>query len=171
MDPLMVTLRVLHIVFGVVLAGNIIFLAVLLEPKLRRLGPTFQGPVMRALMPVLTPIQIISFILVAGTGIIMAIITRPLYGGGLEVFWVTGWGLTILIATVVTAAGGVVGFGLTTPKGIRLGKLGQSIQGRPPTPEEGQQMQKLGDQIRVLSRVSMVIVLIVVILMSAARFV
>ncbi len=89
---------------------------------------------MTALMPVLTPIQIISFILVAGTGIIMAIITRPLYGGSLEVFWVTGWGLTILIATVVTAAGGVVGFGLTTPKGIRLGKPGPKHTGAPSHP-------------------------------------
>jgi hypothetical protein len=164
----MVTLRILHIVFGVLLAGNIFFLALFLEPKLKRLGPGIQNPVMGAITPILTPVQLGSYSIVVITGVVIALIMQ---GGNLDVFVTTGWGWAIFIGTVLTAAGGVVGFGLTTPVGIRLGKLGQSIQGRPPTPEEAREMEQLGDRIGALTRINFVLVLLVVAAMSAARFV
>ena len=51
MNEEFVVLRILHIVSGVFWTGSAIFLATILEPRLRALGPAVQGPVMRALMP------------------------------------------------------------------------------------------------------------------------
>lgn len=76
MDTLMVFLRILHIVFGVLLAGNIFFLTLFLEPKLKRLGPGIQNPIMGALTPVLTPVQLGSYGIVVVTGVAITLIMR-----------------------------------------------------------------------------------------------
>jgi len=76
MDPLLVFLRIPHIVFGVLLVGSILFLTLFLEPRLRPLGPAIQNPVMGALMPILTPVQLGSYIITLVTGIIITLIMR-----------------------------------------------------------------------------------------------
>ena len=47
----MMILRILHIFSGVFVAGYYMFAVPILMPRLKRLGPTIQGPVMQALMP------------------------------------------------------------------------------------------------------------------------
>ena len=54
-DPLMVVLRIVHIVFGMFWAGTAVFLAVILDPRLRSLGPEVQRPVMGAIAPIMGP--------------------------------------------------------------------------------------------------------------------
>lgn len=54
-DPLMVVLRIVHIVLGMFWAGSAVFLAVILEPRHRSLGPEVQRPVMGAIAPVVGP--------------------------------------------------------------------------------------------------------------------
>ena len=49
MNEELVVLRIVHILAGVVWAGSAIFLAFILEPRLRTLGPEIQGRVMAAL--------------------------------------------------------------------------------------------------------------------------
>ena len=46
MDILAVVLRLLHIIFGIFWAGTAFFNVLILEPRLRRMGPAFQNPVM-----------------------------------------------------------------------------------------------------------------------------
>ncbi len=46
MDLEMVVLRILHIVFGVFWVGSAFFLVLILEPRLRALGPEIQRPAM-----------------------------------------------------------------------------------------------------------------------------
>lgn len=76
-DPtLKVIMRILHILSGVVYAGNTFFLALLLEPELRSLGPAVQGPVMGALVPVLIPIMTVSSAVVIGSGAAIPLILR-----------------------------------------------------------------------------------------------
>ncbi len=136
MTTLMV-LRIVHIVFGIYIAGSYLFLVPILEPRLKRLGPAIQGPVMRALMPILTPINGISFIVIIGTGVVMTLIMRS---GALNTLFVTAWGWAIIIGCAATVAAGVVGFGFLMPRGIRMDKQGRSIEGRAPTPDEGKQL-------------------------------
>jgi len=54
-DPLMVALRIVHIVLGMFWAGSAVFLAVILGPHHRSLGPEVQRPVMGAIAPVVGP--------------------------------------------------------------------------------------------------------------------
>ncbi len=166
MDTLMV-LRIVHVVFGIYIAGSYLFLVPILEPRLKRLGPAIQGPVMRALMPILTPINAISFIIIIGTGMAMTFIMRS---GALNTLFVTAWGWAIIVGFVVTIAAGVVGFGFLMTTGMRMDKLGRSIEGRAPTSEEGQQLQQLSHRVETLSRVNLVLIVIALATMVASRY-
>ena len=87
MDLLQVSLRILHIVFGILLVGNVFFLTLFLEPRLKRLGPAIQNPVMGVLMPVIAPVQMISFTIIVVTGVAL---TLDLRWGRLDTFFSTG---------------------------------------------------------------------------------
>ncbi len=167
MTTLMV-LRILHIVFGIYIAGSYLFLVPILEPRLKRLGPAIQGPVMRALMPILTPINAISFIIIIGTGVAITLIMRS---GALNTLFVTAWGWAIIIGLVATVAAGVVGFGFLMPRGRRMDKLGRSIEGRPPNPDGGKQLERLSAQVTTLSRINLVLIVIALATMIASRYV
>jgi len=88
MTTLMV-LRVVHVVFGIYIAGSYLFMVPILEPRLKRLGTAIQSPVMWALMPILTPVNAISFIIIIGTGVAMTLIMRS---GALNTLFITTWG-------------------------------------------------------------------------------
>ena len=91
-------------------------------------------------MPILTPAMATSFIVLFGTGTAMTLMLRQ---GNLTQLMKTAWGWVILIGVLMTVAICVVGFGIRMPTGIRLEKLGRSFEERAPSPEEGQQMQRL----------------------------
>ena len=166
MTTLMI-LRIVHIVFGIYIAGSYLFLVPILEPRLKRLGPAIQSPVMRALMPILTPINAISFIIIIGTGLAMTLIMRS---GALNTLFVTTWGWAMIIGLVATLAVCVVGFGFLMTTGFRMDKLGRSIEGRAPTPDEGKQLHQLSARIETLSRVNLVLIVIALATMIASRY-
>ena len=161
------TLRMLHIVSSVYLVGSITFMVLILGPRLKRLGPTIQGPVMRALTPKMVALNAISFIIIMATGILM-IFTASWHPWGDLVS--TGWGWDILIGIIATICAAIVGFGLIVPTGIRQGKLGASIAGRAPTPEEGQQLQGLSAKLEKLTRINFALVAIALATMVIARY-
>lgn len=161
------TLRLLHVIFSIYLVGSITFMVLVLGPRLKRLGPTIQGPVMSALSPIMAALNAISFIIIMVTGILM-IFTASWHSWGDLVS--TGWGWDILIGIVATIAAAVVGFGLIVPTGIRQGKLGASIAGRAPTPEEGQQLQGLSAKLEKLTRINLTLVAIALATMVIARY-
>ncbi len=70
------TLRLIHVIAGIFVGGTYLFLVPILEPRLKRLGPAIQGPVMSALMPILTPIMGASFVVLFGTGTAMTLMVR-----------------------------------------------------------------------------------------------
>ncbi len=167
MTTLMI-LRIVHVVCGIYIAGSYLFLVPILEPRLKRLGPAIQSPVMRALMPILTPVNAISFIIIIGTGMAMTLIMRS---GALNTLFVTAWGWAIIIGLATTVAAGVVGFGFLMPTGLRMDKLGRSIEGRAPNPDEGKQLHQLSARVETLSRVNLVLIVIALATMVAARYV
>ena len=161
------TLRMIHIIAGIFVGGTYLFLVPILEPRLKRLGPAIQGPVMQALMPVLTPVMGLSFIVLFGTGTAMTLMVGE---RNLTQLVTTAWGWDILVGIIATLAICVVGFGILTPTGIRLAKLGRSIEGRAPKPEEGQQLGRLSARIEKLSRINFVFVVIAIATMVIARY-
>ena len=161
------TLRLIHVIAGIFVGGTYLFLVPILEPRLRRLGPAIQGPVMSALMPILTPVMGLSFIVLFGTGTAMTLLIRQ---GNLSQLVTTAWGWVILLGIIATIVICIVGFGIITPTGIRMEKLGRSIEGRAPTPEEGQRLHQLSVRIEKLSRINFVFVVIALATMVISRY-
>ena len=167
MTALMI-LRIVHVAFGIYIAGSYLFLVLILEPRLKRLGPAIQSPVMRALMPILTPVNAISFIIILGTGMAITLIMRS---GALNTLFVTAWGWAMIIGLAATVAVCVVGFGFLMTTGFRMDKLGRSIEGRAPTPYEGKILHQLSARIETLSRVNLVLIVIALASMIASRYI
>ena len=161
------TLRLIHVIAGIFVGGTYLFLVPILEPRLRRLGPAIQGPVISALMPILTPVMGLSFIVLFGTGTAMTLLIRQ---GNLSQLVTTAWGWVIFLGIIATIAICIVGFGIITPTGIRMEKLGRSIEGRAPTPEEGQRLHQLSLRIEKLSRINFIFVVIALATMVIARY-
>ncbi len=161
------TLRLLHVVFSIYLVGSVTFMTLVLGPRLKRLGPTIQGPVMSAIMPVMIALNAASFIIIAATGIIMTFMAR---GSSLGDLFTTAWGWDIVVGIIATIAAAIVGFGLIVPTGMRQGKLGASIAGRAPSPEEGQQLQGLSAKLEKLTRINFILIAIALATMLIARY-
>ncbi len=168
MDPLMISMRILHIVFGLFWVGTIFYMVLILTPRLRALGPAVQGPVMGALMPVQVPFMIVSASVTVLSGVV---ITLAMRWGALGTLFATGWGWSMIVGFVTTAAAAVIGFGIVIPTGRRQTELAGSIQGRPPTPEEGQQLGQFAARIGTLMVTNFVLLLIATVTMAIARFV
>ena len=160
-----VILRLLHIVFGVFWAGSAIFFAFILQPRLMRLGPAIQGPVMAALVPVMSKALIGSAVITIVAGITLAFRVRPA-----ETWFDTGWGWAILIGFVASI--GAISSGITlTVKAHRMIALNAGIQGREPTQEEASELQRLSVRLPRLGRATAFMVIFAIGAMASARFV
>ena len=53
---------------------------------------------------------------------------------------------------------------------MRQGKLGASIAGRAPTPEEGKQLQGLSEKLEKLTRINLILIVIALATMVIARY-
>ena len=82
MDVELVILRILHIGFGVFWVGSAMFMSLILEPRLRALGPAIQRPVMMAIAPIMGPAVGISGGITIAAGITLYL---RLHRGGLVV--------------------------------------------------------------------------------------
>ena len=149
-----------------VMAGTVFFTALFLEPRLKRLGPGIQNPVMNSLMPVVTPAMIVSSLIVIGTGVALALMVW----GSLDTLFTTTSGWILLIGFLATLASAGVGFGVLAPTGMRLGKLNKSLEGREPSPEETSQLIKLNARIQTMSRTSFAFMVIAVGAMGFLRY-
>ena len=146
----------------------LLFLVPILEPKLKRLGPSIQNPVMGALMPILLPVNGISFIIVIGTGVAITLIMRA---GALDSLFTTVWGWAMIIGLITTVAVTIIGFGVIAPTGKRMEEIGRSMEGRAPKPEEGQLLHQLHSRVETLSRVNLVLILVALDTMIASRYI
>lgn len=165
MDAIMVVLRSLHIGFGIFLIGNGLFATLILEPRLRALGAAVQGPVMGSVMPVMTRTQAVCFVVVLATGSVLTYFLRGNFSQS-----GSNWGWAILAGLVITLVSAVISFGMVTPLGIRMMKLGASIQGRAPTPDEAQRMAGMAVRARTLTRVLVTLSIAIVVCMAGARY-
>ncbi len=163
-----VLLRLLHIVFSVIWAGGVFALAVIIEPRLRALGPSVQRPFMKAIMPAFVHTMLGSATVAIVSGIFLVLRIRH---SSLDSFFDTGWGWAILISFIAAISAYSIGLTRVLPTSKRIIKMGDGIEGRAPTPEEMQQMQALGKNLRMFSRTAMVLIFIALGAMASARFV
>ncbi len=163
-DPLMVVLRIVHIVAGVFWAGSALFLAFILVPRLAALGPEVQRSVMGALTPVMGPALTVAAVLTIGAGSWMALKLRDL-----DKWFDDGWGWAIFIGFVVSVAAFILG-AISGMTAARLSRAGAAMEG-PPSPEQMAEMQGMARRLTVLGRATAILVLIAVGSMASARWI
>jgi hypothetical protein len=168
MDSVMVSLRILHIGFGTFWVGSDLFVVLLLEPRLRALGPDIQRPVMRALTRVMPPIMMLSSVVTLATGVALTLKMRWDF---LDTFLASGWGWAILIGFIMAVVAMIVGFGLLPAVTARMERVARSIEGRQPSAEEALELDRLNARIVLLARSNSALLLIALGTMAAARFV
>ena len=159
MNAELAVMRVVHILAGVIWAGSAIFLAVVLDPRLKALGPDIQRKVTAALMPSL------RIVLDGGATVTILVgILLVFRMDRLDDLFDTNWGLAItagLVASVLALASGIAAMS-TTKKLIGTG------QG---AADEQADADSLSARATLLARITAALVVIAVVTMAAARFV
>ncbi len=157
----------MHIVSGVIWAGVSLFLAFILEPRLRALGPAMQQTVMRSIAGAIGVTFASAGTVNIVSGIVLIFVLR---GNSLDTLHETGWGQAMGLGLITTVAAYVLNL-TTIPTNIRMRKMGKTIQGRQPTAEEMGKIQALSSRLRTSGQVTAILLLIAVGTMAAARFV
>jgi uncharacterized membrane protein len=168
MDNWLGIVRLIHVLFGVFWVGSVLFTVLILKPRLAKLGPSYEKPVMGAIMPRVVPAMFASAFIVFFSG---TILTFNMRAGDLGSLLTTGWGLMIFVGIVATIGAMAVGLGGLTPTGIRMGRISDELNGRPPTPAQAATLARLGRRMDRLERVDFALVLIALATMPLARFV
>ena len=167
MDLSLITLRVLHIVSGVFWTGGVFFFTLIMEPRLRALGPTIQRPAMQSITPVMGPAFAIAGLISMVTGVAIVFVLRS---GDLSGVFDTRWGWAILVGFISTLIAATIGFGFALRTVRRMRDVATGFEGRPPNPDEMQLMQSLSARLIVLGRTVFVFLLITLLAMASARF-
>lgn len=132
MNPMLLVLRLVHIVCGVYWAGTIFFVATMLEPSVRAAGPE-GGKVMQALMrrrylDILPAIAVLT--IVSGLELYRRV------SGGFSALWITSRpGMTLTFGSIAALVAFTIGMSVMRPAAKRLGPLAQSAQQLPEGPE------------------------------------
>ena len=158
MDMEMVVMRVLHILAGVIWAGSAIFLAVVLDPRLKALGPDVHRKVTAALVPSL------RIVLDGGAAITILVgILLVFRMDRLDNLFNTNWGLAItagLVASVLALVSGLAALS-TTKKLIGAGH----------DTDSDADVDGLSARATLMARITAALVVVAVVTMAAARFV
>ena len=159
--------RLLHIVSGVIWAGVSLFLAFVMEPRLRALGPAIQQTVMRSMAGAIGVTFASAGTINIVSGIVLIFVLR---GNSLDTLHETGWGWAMGLGLVTTVAAYVLN--LTTIRtNLKMRKIGKTIQSRQPTAEEMGEIQGLSSRLRISGQATAILLLIAVGAMASARFV
>jgi hypothetical protein len=168
---LIVILRIIHILAGVFWAGAAFMVAAFLEPNARALGPE-GGRFMQRLVGQMRMTTII--IIAAFLNVLAGIWLYWIFSGGFQVNWITsGRGLTLTIGALAAIVTFILGLAVTRPTLLRMGALGQEMQGTegPPKPEQMAAMQALQKRLATVGRAGAILLVIAVIGMAVARYI
>ncbi|MGH7497637.1 MAG: hypothetical protein ACREL3_02165 [Gemmatimonadales bacterium] len=163
--------RLIHILAGAFWVGAVVFVACFLLPSLRAVGPA-AGPVMQQIA------QVRKLPLVMMTAAILTILSGiALYwrdSAGFSGPWMhSGQGTVFGIGGVLAIVAAIFGMIFTSPNAKRMGALAAEMKGagRPPTPEQVAEMQRLQERIGRFTTIVMVLVVLATAAMAVARYV
>ncbi len=158
-------LRILHIVPAAVWVGSAVFLALILEPAMRRAGPQVAMGLGPHLAKRIFAVILTAALLTIAFGLVLVDRTPGRDFGQLFTTtwgWVIGFGLITSVVALAT--------GLTTGQTMnRVVAIGQSLEG-PPSPEQGAEIARLQTRARILTWITAALVIVAVGLMASARF-
>jgi uncharacterized membrane protein len=169
MDPILLVLRVVHVVGGVFWAGAILFVVHFLEPAVRDAGPD-GARVMQALqkrryldvMPVVAALTLVS-----GFWLYWRTFGRAHPGAGAQ-----GPELALGIGGLVSLLAFAVGVAVMRPSALRIGRLGAELSQAPPERKEalGAELARLRDRMRVSGRWVAAFLGITIVCMAVGRY-
>ena len=170
-SPMIILLRLIHILAGVFWTGAAIVTAVFLVPSIRALGPA-GGPVMQQIAGVRKlPLYFM------GAGIFTVLSGISLYwraSGGFTNAWMhSGSGATFGIGAVFALAAMIVGMAVATPAAKRASALGAAMAGagRPPSPEQMAEMQQLQARLGKAGALGAALLVLATAAMAIARYI
>ena len=161
MNTELVVLRIAHILAGVFWAGAAVYLALVLEPKLRQAGDEVERIVLEQVSKLNSLWITLSAVITIGAGFVL--ITRT-PGRDFGQLLTNGWGTAIGIGLIASLAA----FFLSGWVGANTAKLRRALGNDGVTAEE---IAAIRSRIALGSRVNAALVIIAVGTMAAARYV
>ena len=172
MDPVMLVLRIFHVVGGTLWVGSAFLLVRYVGPTANTLGP-IGAPFMiemfkaRRAARYVTSVALITVI----AGWLMWFVDMGRYGG-LEPWVTSPFGLALTIGGVlatIAAYFGITGVGNNVEKLVHTADEVRA-SGGPPTAEQGSRMQHLSQEIARHGKIDIALVLLAVVAMATARY-
>ncbi len=160
MDIEILVLRILHILFGVFWVGAAVYLALVLEPKLRGLPNEIEREVLQAISKLNSLWITLSAIITIGAG--FALISRT-PGREMSQLFDTGWGWAIGIGLIAS----LLAFFLSGWVGSSTAKLRRALQAEQMSDDDA--LLPLRTRIAIGSRANAVLVIVAVGAMASAR--
>jgi len=168
-QPLIVTLRLLHIVSGAVWVGAVVLTAFFLMPAIVASGPA-GGQVMREFgnrKYSQIVMSLMGITVLSGVGL-MWVISAEFTGA----WFSSPMGRTISLGAALTIVASVFGFAVSRPTATRMQQLAAEMQGSggPSSAEQAAQMKALQSRMLLSARVVAVLLLVAVASMATARY-
>lgn len=161
----MIILRILHIVPGAVWVGSVIYSGFIVEPSMRKAGPDVRS----ALAPHLAPRQLIVLASSVTTIVMGLVLVARTPGRDFSQLFTTPWGWVIGVSLITALIALFIGF-----YGRKLRSQMRAIarsQDSLPLDEQLARISTLESRVRLNSKVTALLVIITVGLMSAVRWV
>jgi uncharacterized membrane protein len=169
MNIILILLRIIHIASGVLWVGGAFFITLFVEPAVKAAGPE-GGKMMERLTATRFPTVLTS---AAGLAILSGILLYWRDSAGFQVAWITTrTGLTFGLGGIAALAAYGIGVFMVRPRLLRLGAIGKEIaaSGGAPSSVQLGEIQTLQSSVERLSRTNAYVMLIILITMSAARY-
>ena len=170
MDPLLIFLRVVHVVGGVFWAGAILFVTHFLEPAVRDAGPdgakVMQALQKRRYLDVMPAVAALT--LVSGFWLYFRTFGRVHPGPG-----ASGVELVLAVGGLASLAAFAVGVSVMRPSAIRVGRLGAQLAQVPAERKEvlAAELARLRVRLRVAGRVVAALLGVAIVCMAVGRYV
>jgi uncharacterized membrane protein len=165
MQSELILLRILHILPGAIWVGTAVFLAVILEPALRKAGPDVARGIGPHLVDRVFALAVSSALITILMG--LALVQRT-PGRDFGQLFSNDWGWLMgvgLISSVIALV-----LGVTSNRALKqIVAISKSLLPGPPGTEEAEKIAQLQKRSRILGRAVALLVLLAVALMASAR--
>jgi hypothetical protein len=171
LDPLMIVLRLFHIVGGALWFGSAFLFAGFIGPAAAETAPA-SGALMSAVVKKRRVAEVIKWLAITTVVAGWAIWLKFALSAGVDVWITSTYGLVLTIGGVLATAAayfGITGIGNNVEKLVTLGDQ-VAASGGPPTPEQGAQMAHLGAEIKKHGQIDLVLLFLAVAAMATARY-
>jgi hypothetical protein len=170
-DPLMIVLRLFHIVGGALWFGSAFLFAGFIGPAAAETAPA-SGVLMSAVVKKRRVAEVIKWLTITTVVAGWAIWLKLGLAAGVDVWVTSTYGLVLTIGGVLATAAayfGITGIGNNVEKLVAIGDE-VAASGGPPTPEQGAEMARLGAEIQRHSKIDLALLFLAVAAMATARY-